>query len=143
MYLSNKGLEKYDAKILLAWGESIDGNEKITEWFMKNGYTELGLFHFALRNEPRSREWLMKNGHPHLMALINGIESRKDALTWLKSNGYDILHEMALAADNDDLAFKNLLRPETKAYALLAKKMGFIKNAIEENNRDIHKFDPN
>ena len=91
--LSNKGLEKYDAKILLAWGESIDGNSKITQWFMKNSYIELGLFHYALRNEKRSREWLLNNGYPHLMALINGIEGRQNALVWLKTHGYDILQD--------------------------------------------------
>ena len=140
--LSNKGLD-YEAKVLIAWGECIDGNDKITEWFMKNGFPELGLFRYALRNEDRSREWLMKNGFPHLMALINGIEGRENALTWLKSHGYTLLYEMARAADGNEQAFKNLLTPETKIFSLLAKKMEFIKNAIEADNRDIHKISRN
>lgn len=136
---SNKGVD-YPVKILLAWGESIDGNKKITEWLMKNGYTELGLFQFALRNEPRSRDWMMQNGHPHLMALINGIEGDEKALDWLDKNGFAVLKEMALTGDGDAEAFKRLQRPETKVYAMLAKKMEFIKDGIEDAKSDFHKY---
>ena len=110
---------------------------------MKNGYPELGLFRYALRNEERSREWLLENKHPHLMALINGIEGNEKALDWLKSNGFGVLHEMALAGDGDLDAHQRLLTPDTKIFALLAKKMEHIKDEIEQNNRDIHKFDSN
>jgi undecaprenyl pyrophosphate synthase len=140
--LSTKGLP-YEPKVLLAWGESISQNQKITDWFMKNGFTELGLFRYALRNEKRSREWLLKNGHPHLMALINGIEGNKKALDWLKSNGFEVLHLMALTGDGDSDAHEKLMTPQTKIYALLAKKMEHIKDEIEMNNTDIHRIDPN
>lgn len=140
--LSMKGLP-YDAKVLLAWGECIDENQKITEWFLKNGFRELALFRYALRNEERSRQWLMDNGFPHLMALINGIEGNAKAREWLKSNGFDVLYWMALAGDGETEAYNKLLRPETKVFAILAKKMQHIKDDIEEDNRDIHKFDAN
>ena len=107
---------------------------------MKNGYTELGLFQFALRNEPRSRDWLMKNGHAHLMALINGIEGKEKALDWLEDHGFEVLKEMALTGDGDSEAFRRLQRPETKVYAMLAKKMEFIKDGIEEDKSDFHKY---
>lgn len=137
--LSNKGID-YDVKILLAWGESIDGNEKITQWLMKNGYPELGLFTYALRNEERSREWLMNHGFPHLMALINGIEGNEKALDWLKKNGFSILYQMALIGDGDNDAFELVAKAGLKLYALLAKKMEFIKDGIEENKTDFHKY---
>lgn len=137
--LSNKGID-YEVKILLAWGESIDGNGKITEWLMKNGYAELGLFHFALRNETRSRDWLINNGFPHLLALVNGIEGNEKALDWLKKNGFGILHEMALIGDGDNEAFERLAKAGMKVYALLAKKMEAIKDRIEENKSDFHRY---
>lgn len=137
--LTNKGVD-YDIKILVAWGESIDGNEKITQWLTKNGYAELGLFHYALRNEPRSREWLFKNGFPHLLALINGIEGHEKALEWLKQHGYDLLYEMALTGDGDNGAFERLLQANLKVYAMLAKKMEAVKDKIEENKSDFHRF---
>ncbi|MBK7945117.1 MAG: hypothetical protein IPJ85_07365 [Flavobacteriales bacterium] len=46
------------------------------DWLTTNGYPELGIFTFALRNKADARKWLMENGHPHLMAVINGIEGK-------------------------------------------------------------------
>ena len=110
---------------------------------MKNDFPELGLFRYALRNEEKSREWLLANGHPHLMALINGIEGNKKALDWLKSHGFEVLYQMALTGDGDNEAFEKLMTPDTKIFALLAKKMEHIKDEIEMDNTDIHKIDPN
>ena len=137
--LTNKGVD-YDVKILLAWGECISGNEKITQFLIKNGFTELGLFRYALRNEQRSRDWLMQNSFQHLLALINGIEGREDALKWLKQHGYNLLHEMALAGDGDEEARKRLLKPETQVYAMLAQKMEYVKDQIEDAKNDFHKY---
>jgi hypothetical protein len=139
MELSTKGLN-YDIKILLAWGESISGNMKITEWLTKNGFPELGLFFYALRNEERSRTWLMENKFPHLLALINGIEGNERALEWLKKHDYQLLHEMALIGDGDDGAFERLAKNNRRVFALLAKKMELVKDEIEENKKDFHKF---
>ena len=117
----NSGLA-YDVKILLAWGESITGNKKITEWLMKNGYSELGIFHFALRNEDRSRKWLLDNKFPHLLALINGIEGNTDALEWLQTHGYAILFKMALVGDGHEEVYEEMIQSELKLFAMLAKK---------------------
>ena len=136
--LTLKGLE-YDAKVLIAWGESISGNKKITEFLMKN-FTELGVFHYALRNETRARNWLLENKKPHLMAIINGIEGNKEALHWLKQNGFFLLHEMALVGDGDNDAFERLLKTDFKIFALLAKKMETIKNEIDARNNDPHYY---
>ena len=130
----------YDIKILLAWGESITGNMKITEWLTKNGYPELGLFYYALRNEDRSRQWLLDNRFPHLLALISGIEGDKKALEWLTKHGYHLLHEMALVGDGDEAAFENLAKNNYKVFALLAKKMELVKDEIESNKKDFHKY---
>lgn len=138
-HINIKGLN-YDIKILLAWGESISENEKITQWLLNNGYRELGLFRYALRNKDRSREWLFTNGFQHLMALINGIEGREDALKWLLKHDYTILHEMALVGDGDNEAFNRLIAADLKVFAMLAKKMEFIKDRIEENKSDFHRY---
>ena len=134
-----KGLN-YDIKILLAWGECISGNEKITQWLMKNGFPELALFKYALRNEERSRDWLFNNGFKHLLALINGIEGKEDALDWLARHEFDTLREMALVGDGDQEAFDRLIASDQKIFAMLAKKMEFVKDSIEEAKTDFHKY---
>ena len=134
-----KGLN-YPVKILLAWGESISGNEKITEWLLKNDYTELGLFYYAVRNEDRSRQWLVSNGFPHLLAMINGAEGNQKALDWLEKNGYETLHDMALIGDGDTEAFQKLLQKDYKVFAMIAKKIESVKDEIEVNKTDFHRY---
>ena len=132
----------YPVKILVAWGEAISGNAEIRDWLMKNGYPELGLFTFALRNQDQALEWLLKNKFPHLVALINGMEGNKQALQWLEDNGFGKLQLMALAGDGNEKA-TNLLMKNDKLLAMLALKMGSVKDEIERDNNDVHKFSKN
>lgn len=134
-----KGL-KYPVKILLAWGECISGNMKITEWLIKNKYTELGLTYYAVRNETRSRDWLMENGYPHLLAMIHGAEGSEDALNWLERNGFVTLKDMALIGDGDNDAFHRLMKKDYKVFAMIAKKIESVKDEIETNKKDFHRF---
>lgn len=134
-----KGLE-YQPKVLLAWGEAISGNVKIRDWLTQNGFPELGVFCFALRNKDDARDWLMKNGFQHLMALINGAEGNKNALIWLKLHQYEVLLRMAQTGDGDEKAYQWLMSNDLKIFALIAKKIEFIKDQIEEDNNDPHKI---
>lgn len=132
----------YPVKILVAWGEAISGNAQIRDWLMKNGYPELGLFTFALRNQDEALVWLMKNKFPHLVALINGMEGNKQALQWLEDNKFSKLKLMALAGDGSEQATKVLMQND-KLLAMLALKMGAVKDDIERDNNDVHKFSKN
>lgn len=131
----------YPVKILVAWGEAISGNASIRDWLMKNGYPELGLFTFALRNKDEAKIWLMENNFPHLLALINGIEGNPQALKWMELNGFKKLRLMALTADHDEKSGR-LLAKNDKLLLMLALKMGSIKDSIEEDNNDVHKISP-
>ena len=123
----SKGV-KYPSKILIAWAEAISGNSDIRDWLIKNGYKELGLFTFALRNMDDARMWLMENGFPHLLALINGIEGNVQAIQWLESNGNKSAKEWLLIND--------------KLLAMVALKMEYVKDEIERDNNDAHKISP-
>ena len=131
---------EYPAKIIIAWGEAISGNAKMRDWLTTNGYPELGLFSFALRNKDDARKWLMENGHPHLMALINGAEGNPNALMWLKKFDFDVLEKMARAGDNDDAALRWLYENDLNDMAVIAQKIRFVKNEIESDNNDAHKI---
>jgi hypothetical protein len=133
----------YPEKILLAWGEAISGNAEIRDWLMANGFRELGLFCFALRNQNMARDWLMKNGHPHLMAIIRGAEGDKQAIGWLAVNGYEMLRLVALGADNEDDAVMELMKAGDRLMAGLALKIRAVKNGIEQDNNDVHRISPN
>jgi hypothetical protein len=129
----------YPAKVIAVWAEAITDNKALLEVLLKSEYKELGVFVYALNNKDDARIWLMKNGYPHLMALINGVEGKQDALKWLKANKFDVLFYMAKAGDGDEDAFKWLLNKD-KDMAMIAKKIEFVKNQIEENNNDVHRI---
>ncbi len=133
-------LSSYTPKILLALGEAVSGNAKIRDWLMKNNFLELGLFCYAIRNSDEAREWLLKNGYAHFMALINAGEGNMQALKWLLDNDFIELYYMALAIDNDEPAEKWVMMNCSKEMVLLTQKIQFVKNKIEEDNNNFHKF---
>ena len=131
---------EYPAKILLAWGEAISGNREIRDWLIKNGYPELGIFTFALRNQKEAREWLMKNGHPHLLAVITGIEGDLGALGWLDHHKMHVLKQVALTGDGDQDAFRWLVANGHKELAVIGQKMNKVKTDLDEQYGDPHRY---
>lgn len=131
---------EYPAKVLLAWGEAVDGNVEIRNWLLKNGYPELGLFRAALLWDEKARQWYYDNDHHELIAMIKAVESDKNALSWLRHEGQDVLADMALVGDNNEEAYHRLLGKGHKILALVAKKINVLKNGLDDDRKDPHKF---
>ena len=110
----------------------------VGDFLTNNGYPELGTFCYALRNQDKARTWLVENKHLHLMALINGAEGDEEAVEWLNKYGYDVLAKVALAGDNDLMAFKWLQHNDI-LFAKIALEIRIVKNEIEDSNVDPHK----
>jgi hypothetical protein len=130
----------YPAKVLLAWAEAIGGNTALRDWLIKNGYPELGIFTYALRNKEDARQWLMDNGHKHLLAVITGVEGDQRALAWLERSHLNIMRHMALAGDDHADSFQWLLDNGHRELAMVSKKMWVVKQQIHEDNHDPHKY---
>ena len=131
---------EYPAKVLLAWGEAIAGHAGLRDWLIKNGYPELGIFTFALRNKTDARDWLMKNGHQHLMAVITGIEGDTGALAWLDHFNMHVLKQVAMVGDGNEQAVRWLIDHGHKELALAGLKMHKVKSDMDEDYSDPHKF---
>lgn len=131
---------EYPAKVLLAWGEAITGNAGLRDWLIKNGYAELGIFTYALRNKQDARKWLMENGHPHLMAVITGIEGDTAALEWLDRNQMHVLKHVALAGDGELDSFRWLMEHGHRELAMIGKKMHDVKRRMDDDYSDPHKY---
>lgn len=129
----------YPAKIIVAWAEAIGGNKQIRDWLGKNGYPELYTFVFALHLKEDARNWLMKNNYPHLMAFINASEGNTTALNWLAKNNLEVLWYMAQAVDGDRPAMNWLIKNH-KDFAMVALRMKTVKDEIQTDNDDPHKF---
>ncbi len=132
----------YPAKILLAWSEAIAGNRKIREWLLQNGYRELGIFVFALRNKTDAKEWLMKNNFPHLGATISGAEGNPNAVAWLEKYKFDVLAKVAMVGHGDEKALQWLIENGHREMAVVAKQIEQVKDEIERDNNDVHKISP-
>jgi len=128
----------YPAKVILVWGEAISGKREHLDVLLKSEYKELGLFVHAMHNQDGARAWLMENGFPHLVAMLNAVEQKKDARLWLKAHKFTTLYHMAMCADGDKGSFTWLISNDKKDMAMIAKKIEFVKNYIEEGNNDIH-----
>ncbi len=131
---------EYPAKVLLAWGEAITGHSGLRDWLIKNGYPELGIFTYALRNKQDARLWLMDNGHPHLMAVITGIEGDTKALEWLDRNGMHVMKQVALVGDGEQEAFRWLVEHGHKELAVIGTKMHEVKRRMDDDYSDPHKY---
>lgn len=130
----------YPAKVLIAWSQAIGGNKDLRKWLLENGYKELGMFVYALRNKDDAKDWLMKNGSEHLAATISGAEGNKGAVEWLEKYKFDILAKTAMVGDGDEAAFKWLVKNGHREMAMVAKNIQQVKDQIEQDNNDVHKI---
>ena len=132
---------RYPPKILVGWAEAIAGNNELRDWFLASDeYKELGMAVHAIYLKDEARDWLMKNGYAHLMAMINGVEGNKEALHWLEKNKLHLLKHLALAGDGNADSLKWLINNNHQEFAIVAQKIEFVKNEIEEYHNDVHKF---
>ena len=92
----------YSAKIWLAFGEAVNGNEKISGWLMKNGFPEVAALAYAIRGSEEATAWLFKNKFFHLAALDASIDENVQAYQWLITNKHTLLVVFADACFKDD-----------------------------------------
>ena len=132
---------KYPPKILVGWAEAIAGNTELRDWFLASeDYKELGMAIYALQLKDDARDWLMQNGYAHLMAMINGVEGNKEALHWLEKNNFQVLKHVALAGDGHEESFQWLTKNGHEEFALISQRIKKLKDEIEEDHNDVHKF---
>lgn len=132
---------KYPPKILVGWAEAISGNTQIRDWFLASEeYIELGMAVHAIMLKDDARDWLMHNGYAHLMAMINGVEGNQEALHWLEKNKFHVLKHVALAGDGSEDSFKWLIQNGHEEFALISQRIKKVKDEIEDDHNDVHKF---
>lgn len=130
----------YDAKIMVAWGQAIEGNQDILQWLNDNGYEELVRATYAIYLKEKDREWLQMNGYAHLLAMINAAEGNESAQQWLRTHNFEILYHIAMAVEDEPESFKWLNKHTTPDIFMLAKSIKKVKDQIEFGNNDIYSF---
>ena len=83
-------MHNYPPKILIAFGEALDGNKKIYQWLFQNGYRELAALVSSIMAKDDAFDWLMKH-YPRFAAFTHAIEGSTEALAWLTKYKYGFL----------------------------------------------------
>ncbi len=136
-FMDNDGkMLEYPVKILVAFGESIKGNEEIHEWLLNNGYPELGALSNAIRGSDDAFKWLMKF-KPELAALDSAIDNDPKALLWLNVHKLYFLEVFADACRGKKEALQWLGKKDLKVFLRLAQ---IIKDFRDRQTYDYHKM---
>lgn len=127
----------YPAKIWLAFGETFEGNQKIIDWFIKNGYPEVAALSHAMRGSDEAFSWLMGNGFLHLAALDSAVTSEDPkAYEWLRANKHLFLIVFADACKGQPAAIAWFRKHQMDAFLMIAGK---IKKFCDNQTFDYHK----
>jgi hypothetical protein len=139
--LKLKHLWEYDAKILMALAEAIDGNKKIFAWLLNNNYPELAAFAAAVRADEGALKWLMKNGFPHLAILSDAIDDEDKAKAWFKKHKMPFYLIFADACSVGGEAAMNWLQDHKyKVFLVLAIKTREVLKQQAFDHYDYHKM---
>lgn len=129
-------LSEYPANILLAFGESVIGNEEVMIWLLNNGYPEMAALANAIRGSEEACAWLMKSGFPELAALDAAIDHDVKAYLWLRQNNFALHAAFSDACNHKPDAMAWFAAHDLHIFLVLAQKI----NSFRDNQKfDYHK----
>ncbi len=133
-------LTDYEPKILLAFGESLKGVKKFSDFLLENGFPELSALSAAINSDTEALDWLLKNGYPEFAVLSNAIDNEEHAIQWLKRYKLDFLSIFAAACRKEDPAIKWFAEKDLRIFILLIKTIHDILLFQSWDSSDIHKI---
>jgi hypothetical protein len=87
-----------------------------------------------------ARQWLSQNGFAHLLAFVNACEGNEQAKMWLKNNQFNTLYNMAQAVDGEEENIAWMIKYTSQEMVVLTQAIKRLKDDIEANHNDVHKF---
>lgn len=126
-----KGLLKYNAKVLMALKQSIDGDDEYFHWLVKNGYPELGAFSHFLHDDPGAEQFLVKTGNGWLGLLSHAIDGDKRARMWVQTHLHQANMMFVLACRKDEKAEGWLRFMKLDILLLVAEAVADLRNHQE------------
>lgn len=129
----------YDAKVLLAWHESLKGDNRFTEYLLHNGFPELAALSRAILSDLDALKWLMDNGYPEFAILSDAIDDEDEAIEWLEKAHCDFLSKFAAACRKDDAAIKWFVDNELHGFIPIIRTIHDILLFQSWDSSDIHR----
>ena len=127
----DKGLLKYDVKVLLALKEAIGGKDTFFHWLLESGHPELGAFSNFLQDDPGAEGFLIRSGHPWLGILSHAIDGEPKARAWVQANLHEANMMFVLACRNDEKARSWLRFMKLDILLMLAEAVAELRDKQE------------
>lgn len=109
----DKGLLKYDVRVLLALQQAIGGSKEFFEWLMMSRYPELAAFSNFLQDDAEAEQWLVANNFHWLGLMSHAIDGDERSREWVLKNLHEANFMFVMACGKDDVAISWLkLRSE-------------------------------
>ncbi len=126
----DKGLLKYDVRVLLALQQAIGGSKEFFEWLVAAHYPELAAFSNFLQDDVEAEQWLVQNNHHWLGLLSHAIDGDERSRQWVRKN----LHQanlMFVLARNDEKAISWLKFMKLDILLRLAEEVSALRKKQE------------
>ena len=129
----------YDPKIIIAWGESLKGDQKFNRFLMANGFPELAALTNAIHSDTDALKWLFESGYPEFGVLSDAIDDEDEAIAWLERYHCDFLSKFAAACRKDDAAIKWFVDNNLEIFIRIIKTIHDILLYQSWDSSDVHR----
>ncbi|MFW6019449.1 MAG: hypothetical protein ACOCPM_02610 [Bacteroidales bacterium] len=133
-------MTEYPLKILVAFGEAVDGNIQIHRWLLNNGYPELAALISSLNGSREAEDWLQNNKFQHLLAFHYAVYDDDEARKWLGVYKFNTLARLADATNGYKPAMEYFRKKELSIFIRLAFKIKQLKDQALFDKNDYHKM---
>ena len=123
----DKGLLKYDVRVLLALQQAIGGSKEFFEWLVAAHYPELAAFSNFLQDDVEAEQWLVQNNHHWLGLLSHAIDGDERSRQWVRKNLHQANLMFVLACRNDEKAISWLKFMKLDILLRLAEEVSALR----------------
>jgi len=133
--MKTKNLLAYDAKVLIALSEAIDGKDKFYSFLLKN-YPELAAFASTVHGSHEAYKWLVKNEYNVLAAMLDAMEENTEAILFLQRSKQEAMFKFVKASLQDKGAY-NWLVENAQALAIVAARVRIVNDRKKRESKDV------
>lgn len=127
----DKGLLKYDVRVLLALQQAISGNVKFFQFLATQGFPELAAFSNFLQDDIEAEQWLVQHHYHWLGIISHAIDGDEASRTWVRTHLHEANIMFVLACRKDDKAISWLKFMRLEILLRLAEEVAQLRNKQE------------
>lgn len=129
--IMDKGLLKYDVRVLLALQQAIAGSHDFFRWLVDAHYPELAAFSNFLQDDGEAEQWLVQHHFHWLGIMSHAIDGDQRSRMWIKNNLHEANLMFVLACRQDDKAISWLKFMNLEILQRLAQEVASLRNRQE------------